>query len=386
MSRIRPLALALSLAAAVAPLAAATPREKVDPWIDEQLSLSAPGAKVGVLVELAARPDLSGIRGTKAEKGAAVYRALTETAARSQAPLVARLRELGVLHRTFWVANLVRVDADARLVAELAERDDVLRLAGDSPIRVPEVIQPGDEVAAGESPAAIEWNIAWVNADDVWALGYTGQGVVIGGQDTGYQWDHPALKGKYRGWNGATADHNYNWHDAIHSGGGSPCGATLPAPCDDHGHGTHTMGTMVGDDGGAQPDRHGAGREVDRLPQHGPGRRHADHLHRVLPVVPRADRPRRPEPESGARRRDVINNSWGCPPSEGCNAGNFAVMQHGGRERARGRHRRRRLGRQLRLELLDGQRPRRRSTTPSFTVGATDVDRRDRELLAAAAR
>ena len=62
----------------------------------------------------------------------------------------------------------------------------------------------------------VEENLIRVNADDVWALGYTGQGIVVGGQDTGYDWDHPALVNQYRGWDGATADHDYNWHDAIH--------------------------------------------------------------------------------------------------------------------------------------------------------------------------
>ena len=57
--------------------------------------------------------------------------------------------------------------------------------------------------------------------------GYTGQGAVIAGQDTGYEWDHPALKNHYRGWDGASADHNYNWHDAIHYGS-DPCGADSP--------------------------------------------------------------------------------------------------------------------------------------------------------------
>ena len=34
------------------------------------------------------------------------------------------------------------------------------------------------------------------------------------------RWTHNALKPQYRGWNGSSADHNYNWHDSIHSGGG----------------------------------------------------------------------------------------------------------------------------------------------------------------------
>jgi serine protease AprX len=78
----------------------------------------------------------------------------------------------------------------------------------------------------------------------------SGQGVVVGGQDTGYQWDHPAIKSQYRGWDGVEADHAYSWHDAIHEDLGSldlnHCGFDSPVPCDDHGHGTHTMGTIVG--------------------------------------------------------------------------------------------------------------------------------------------
>ena len=74
-----------------------------------------------------------------------------------------------------------------------------------------------------------------------WAEGITGEGIVVANLDTGVDWDHPALKPHYRGWNGSTANHEYNWHDVRTS-----CGAI---PCDTDQHGTHTMGTMVGDDG-----------------------------------------------------------------------------------------------------------------------------------------
>ena len=62
--------------------------------------------------------------------------------------------------------------------------------------------------------------------------------------DTGYDWDHPALQQQYRGWNGVTVTHEYNWHDAIHTSVGI-CGADSLEPCDDNGHGTHTMGTRI---------------------------------------------------------------------------------------------------------------------------------------------
>ena len=76
-------------------------------------------------------------------------------------------------------------------------------------------------------------------------MGFTGQGMVIGDLDTGMRWTHDALKPKYRGWNGVTADHNFNWHDAIHSGGGD-CGArysgALRRQRPRHAHGRHDRG------------------------------------------------------------------------------------------------------------------------------------------------
>ena len=62
------------------------------------------------------------------------------------------------------------------------------------------VALPGPAVAAPRAAReGIEWNIELVNAPQVWAAGVTGQGVVIGGQDTGYDWEHEALQAQYRG-------------------------------------------------------------------------------------------------------------------------------------------------------------------------------------------
>ncbi len=169
---------------------------------------------------------------------------------------------------------------------------------------------------AAEQPESIEWNITKVGAPSVWALGFLGQNVVVAGEDTGYQWDHPALKNQYRGWNGSSANHNYNWHDAIHSGGGS-CGADSPFPCDDYGHGTHTMGTMVGDDGGSN--------QIGMAPQAkwigcrnmnqgaGTPTTYAECFQWF--IAPTDLSGNNPDP---SKAPDVINNSWTCTPGEGC--------------------------------------------------------------------
>lgn len=81
------------------------------------------------------------------------------------------------------------------------------------------------------------------DATEVWSgLGSTGQGIVVANLGTGVQFDHPALVNQYRGNHGDSFDHNYNWYDPA-----KVCGNPSTEPCDNYGHGTHTMGTMVDD-------------------------------------------------------------------------------------------------------------------------------------------
>ncbi|MBU1693999.1 MAG: S8 family serine peptidase [Verrucomicrobia bacterium] len=290
--------------------------DKVDSRVLE--ALSGPGdAQTEFLVFLQERADLSGAAAlrTKEEKGRFVFQALTGVAARSQPALRARLQALGVEHQSFWIDNMILVRGNATLVRELAERPDIRRLSANPWVDadLPRTL------AAPRSPdeiQAVEWNISKINATSVWALGFTGQGVVVGGQDTGYDWDHPALKNQYRGWDGGTTNHNYNWHDAIHSGGGV-CGPDSPEPCDDDDHGTHTMGTMVGDDGGTNQVGVAPGaRWIGcRNMNQGAGTptTYAECFQWF--VAPTDLTNANPDP---AQAPDVINNSWSCPFSEGC--------------------------------------------------------------------
>ena len=134
------------------------------------------------------------------------------------------------------------------------------------------------------------------------------------------QWDHPALQPHYRGWNGAAADHNYNWHDAVHASlATSPnrCGFDSPVPCDDGLHGTHTTGTTTGDDGlgnqiGVAPGAKWIGcHNMDQ----GVGRPSTYTECFQFFAAPTDLQGSHPDP---ARRPHVISNSWACPPSELC--------------------------------------------------------------------
>ncbi len=296
---------------------AAAWQTKVDPWVMQ----TATTGETEFLVLLTEQADLGAAASlpTKLEKGAYVYQTLKATAARTQGPLLAELDRLGVEHQAYWVANMVWVRGDAAVVQALAQRPDVARISANPWVHLSEVdVQPVPQ----EIPTTIEWNITKVGAPSVWALGDTGQGTVVAGQDTGYDWDHPALINQYRGWDGANADHDYNWHDSIHTNNpntapGNPCGFDSVEPCDDNGHGTHTMGTMVGDDGGANQIGMAPGAEwiSCRNMEEGWGMPSTYSECFEWFIAPTDLSGNNPDPSQAPH---VINNSWGCPASEGC--------------------------------------------------------------------
>ncbi len=315
---------ALCIPASASPLEpdASPLQEKSDPWVTRKLALEG---SAEILVVLRDQADLAAARALRGKdaKGRYVAEQLRAVAERSQAPLLAWLAARGVEHRPFWVANMVWVRADAATAAALAQRPDVSRLAANPVVRLalPEPATPPPPIAgnagiATKAVAAIEWGVAKIRAPEVWAAGFTGQGIVIAGADTGYDWNHPALRNKYRGWDGTSANHNYNWHDAVHAFG-SVCGGTTTQPCDDNIHGTHTMGTMVGDDGagnqvGVAPGARWIGcRNMDQ--GSGTPASYTECFQWFLAPTNLANAS--PDP---AKAPHIISNSWLCPPSEGC--------------------------------------------------------------------
>ncbi|MFJ6635917.1 S8 family serine peptidase [Streptomyces sp. NPDC091376] len=178
---------------------------------------------------------------TRAARAEAVYRAKKDHAERDQAALLKVLDAAGAEYTSFWIVNAVRVTGGEKLAGSLAERSDVARIDADDRLLLPEPAEGKREPATD----AVEWNIDRVKADRVWQdVGVRGEGITIANIDSGVDFQHPALVGSYRGRSAdGSYSHGYNWFDPA----GICPGAT---PCDNNDHGTHTMGTMVGDDGG----------------------------------------------------------------------------------------------------------------------------------------
>ncbi|MBK7408594.1 MAG: S8 family serine peptidase [Saprospirales bacterium] len=308
--------------------------DKIDPWLTDRLQDQPTSGFIAVLkdqADVSAAHEISG----KVAKGTLVFETLQEKALHTQERLLAQLSLQGVTYRSFFLINAIYAEGDMQLVQWIAQQPEVAYVYDNSTVVVdPE--EPVIDKTIIRGPTAIEWGLERINADDVWNLGFRGQGVVVGGQDTGYEWIHPAIKEKYRGWDGVTTDHNFNWHDAIHqidpNNGdtlilptNNPCGLDAVAPCDDHNHGTHTMGTMVGLDGdnviGVAPDARWIGcRNMER----GLGTP-ATYIECFQWFLAPTDL--NGQFSNPAKAPHVIANSWSCPEGEGCNPSNFDLMR-----------------------------------------------------------
>ena len=292
---------------------------KIAPWVTEH---TADGKQAEFMVVLADQADLSRAASlpTKREKERFVYDSLLNKSQTTQGPILQWLRERGIEYRSFYIVNAVLVKGSREIAETLAARPDVARVEGNPRIKN-SFPQPGPTVEApvqAEGPQAIEPGITYTHAPDVWAQGFTGQDIVVASADTGQRWTHNALKPHYRGWNGTVANHDYNWHDSIHTGGGI-CGPNSPQPCDDYFHGSHTTGTAIGDDGGTNQIGMAPGakwigcRNMDQGV--GTPARYIECMEFFLAPYPVNGNPSQGDPTLAP---DITINSWGCPTSEGC--------------------------------------------------------------------
>ena len=126
------------------------------------------------------------------------------------------------------------------MIEQLSTRDDIKSIDWDEKRNM--LIgdyKKGQKKAIGNPrDREIAWNVTKVNADDVWGLGYTGDGVLVAVLDTGVRYTHVDLADHM--WTHASyPNHGYDFvnddNDPWDEGGGAD------------GHGTHCAGTIAGD-------------------------------------------------------------------------------------------------------------------------------------------
>jgi len=217
----------------------------VTPELRSAVEKVQPNEKVPVIITLTDRADLSAIAHTgKINKRRQIVNALKDKAAKTQGPLRALLQQGNASRiRQLWINNSVAALVPARLVDVIASFPGVESVKVDAVIYAPSVT-PG-------LAATPEWNISTVQANDLWAQGITGNGVVVASMDTGVDYLHPDINGNWRG--GTDSWFNPYAAGCVVIPGVLTCQAcdlNGTTPCDAFGHGTGTVGIMTGGDVG----------------------------------------------------------------------------------------------------------------------------------------
>jgi subtilisin family serine protease len=174
------------------------------------------------------------------ERGWYVYETLKTQAEKSQEKVRKYLDRKDVSYRSFWIQNVIAVEDSSALTLNGLMKFYEIESLNTVPVINLENPLGGLSIEDGEEAGSVTANLLHINADDAWSAGYTGEGFVVGSIDTGVRYTHDALKPHYRGYSEVGFfSHSYQWWDAVNGS---------DSPYDDHGHGSHTTGIMVGAD------------------------------------------------------------------------------------------------------------------------------------------
>lgn len=176
---------------------------------------------------------------TRAERRDFVVEELQAFTKASQYDIMLTINELeqqGLVSsvQSLWSANALYFTTTEEVVQMLAERPDVKSI---TPVKQYQCIFP-ETTTRLEDQVLYEYiapNIRQVNADQVWALGNMGQGVVVAVIDTGVNYNHIDI-----------ADHLWDGGEEFPNHGFDIFNMD-DDPMDDNGHGTHCAGIVCGD-------------------------------------------------------------------------------------------------------------------------------------------
>lgn len=187
---------------------------------------------IAVIVHLKEQADLSGFA-RKDYAGKVEY--LKQFARQFQANILSYLSKFKDSYRnlkSYWIFNGFYMEAKPAVIESVAKKPEINYVV--ESFVIPLETSSSQNIEIIEST---EWNVEKVGAHYAWDLGITGEGVIIGYIDSGFDPNHPALQGKWL---------SPYWYDAVD-------GANYPH--DDCGHGTKTIGIILGGDGyGPFPD------------------------------------------------------------------------------------------------------------------------------------
>ena len=267
--------------------------------------------------------NLSRAGASRGEIHKSVVDTLRNTALNSQGALLQYLNNENINNNVykytkFWIFNGITLTAKKNVILQLAKRDDIGLIRSPLFFYIPQDEFSNQPRTKGEVK---DFGVKQINADQLWGLGIDGTGIVVANIDTGVNYNHKDLKDK---WLGNSKPHSQCWFDPWDGGDIPVDGGT-----NSWQHGSHTMGTIVGEDvsgvvkyGVAPGAKWVAGRMFNYDGS-------ASEANTVKCFQWLAD------PDGNSSTVDdvpnVCNNSWGATTSTGqgvCNSGYYSYMDN----------------------------------------------------------
>ena len=216
--------------------------QSIDPVLLQEMDRRTDDEKIQVVVIMKSQYDRQQLGrsasnfATRAERRDFVVNELKRFAETSQYDLRMSLNEMERNGMTtaptnLWMANALSFTATKQAINDLAVRSDI-EIIGYDEMRYALF---DEEQTSAQVNRGIANHVTKVNADDVWNLGYTGQGIVVAILDSGVNYNHVDLANHL--WDGGSEYPNHGY-DFVYNDND---------PMDDNGRGTHSAGIICGD-------------------------------------------------------------------------------------------------------------------------------------------
>lgn len=177
---------------------------------------------------------------SRTERSQAVYDTLTSHARKSQSKILRSLSTQLISEKfrfgnvkSLWITNQISIElASGEFINHLAAMVEISRIQEDE---IVQLHRPIENQVSNDPPAITvnQWGIVKIQAPDAWSLYNVGVNITVANIDTGVRGTHEILRSNYK-------NDGHSWYDPVRR---------TQIPTDDNGHGTHTMGTIVGQNG-----------------------------------------------------------------------------------------------------------------------------------------
>ena len=217
--------------------------QNIDNQLLDEMNRRADDDEIEVVVVMKDRYDRTLLNhkadafATRAERRDFVTKELKTFAEKSQKNLVdylentAKINNVSSLH----FSNALYFSATKAVIMEIANRDDVEIIGFNKKQNLIPECKDARPCISTDASREITLNVLQVNADQVWAQGYTGAGVIVAVVDSGVNYEHADVADHL--WDGGD-EFPHHGYDIVNND---------DDPMDDKGHGTHVAGIVCGD-------------------------------------------------------------------------------------------------------------------------------------------